>query len=114
MLEVLARGDDPRNPCWPGGTTPRNPPITGGSLSLRTPLGSPFGAPGLVDRFGAWAGALGDRFGGQTVPYHGRRSFPVSSRKTSSRVRFSVLRLVASTSRCAHHAVTAASSSGST
>jgi hypothetical protein len=93
----------------------------GGNLPPHTPLGSPFGAPNqgdtlgdaaVGDRFGA--PALGDHLGVQAVPYHGRRSFPVSSRNTSSRVRLSILRLVASTSRCAHHAVTAASSSGST
>ena len=45
---------------------------------------------------------------------HERSSFPVSSRNTSSSVRLSIRRLVASTPRSAHHAVTAASSGGST
>ena len=45
---------------------------------------------------------------------HVRRSFPVSSRNTSSSVRLSIRRLLASTPRSAHQAVTVASSIGST
>ena len=43
---------------------------------------------------------------------HGRSSFPVSSRKTSSSVRLSIRRLVGRTPCSAHHAVTEASSCG--
>ncbi|SKV76309.1 Uncharacterised protein [Mycobacteroides abscessus subsp. abscessus] len=67
-----------------------------------------------VDGARPWIGGEGARIEAGCGGVGHRNSLPVKSRKTSSRLRFSTRRSVVKTSIRAHHAVTVASTCGST